>query len=233
MKVRLQKYLSQCGVASRREAEELIWEGRVKVNGQVVDKMGVKVDPYNDVVKVGRKIIQPLEKVYYVVNKPMGYVSTVKDKYAQKKVTDLVPPTPPVYPVGRLDKETEGLILLTNDGELTNYFTSPKSNIDKEYEVVCRARREDMKLDKAIKHLQVGVFIDGYKTKPAKVTKLHEKDSKIYFNIVIKEGKNRQIRRMCHNVGMKVLKLRRIRIGKLKLGNLAKGKYYKSAKFKV
>jgi len=227
MKIRLQKYLSQCGVASRREAEELIWEGRIKVNGKIISEMGVKVDPYNDDVRVGRKPVKPLERVYYILNKPEGYVSTVRDKHAKHKVTDLVPPTPPVYPVGRLDKETEGLIILTNDGELTNQLTSPKSNIEKEYEVTCQARTEDLKLAKAIKYLETGVLITGYKTKPAKVTKLSEKDGKIYFHITIKEGKNRQIRKMCHNAGMKVRKLRRIRIGDLRLSGLKLGQYKK------
>lgn len=227
MKIRLQKYLSQCGVASRREAEEMMWEGRIKVNGKIITEMGFKVDPYNDDVRVGRKAVKPLEKVYYLLNKPEGYVSTVRDKHAKHKVTELVPPTPPVYPVGRLDKETEGLILLTNDGDLANQMTNPKSNIEKEYEVTCQARTEDLKLAKAIKYLETGVLISGYKTRPAKVTKLAEKDGKIYFHITIKEGKNRQIRKMCHNAGMKVRKLRRIRIGNLQLKGLKLGQYIK------
>lgn len=233
MKIRLQKYLSQCGIASRREAEELIWEGRVKVNGRRITEMGVKIDPTNDDIRVGRIKAEPLQKVYFLLNKPEGFVTTVKDRFAKLKVTDLLPPALPVYPIGRLDKETTGLLILTNDGELTNLLTSPKNKIEKEYTVICQARWPELNLNKAIKHLEAGVLITGYRTRPAKVTKLQTKDGMIFFNITIHEGKNRQIRRMCHNVGMKVRKLKRIRIGGLKLGNLKVGQYRKIKKEEI
>ena len=224
-KMRLQKFLAESGVGSRRECEEHIWEGRVKVNGQKVAEMGVIIDPEVDEVRFKNRVVRLDEKVYYVLNKPTGYVSTRRDVNAPKMVVDLVPQNPPVYPVGRLDKESEGLILITNDGELTNQLTHPSSHVEKEYMVVCRPRFDDLRLMEAVKKMQKGVLIDGYLTREAKVFAVSEDRSKVKFNIIIKEGKNRQIRRMCHNVGLKVISLKRIRIGSLKLGGLKKGEY--------
>ncbi|MFA4931109.1 MAG: pseudouridine synthase [Patescibacteria group bacterium] len=225
VQMRLQKYLSQCGIASRRQAEEYILEGLVRVNGRVVDKMGVKIDPDQDEVRFRKKIINAQKKVYYLLHKPAGYVATRRDNNAPKKVIDLVPAVPPVYPVGRLDKNTEGLILLTNDGELTNYLIHPKHHVEKEYFVISEPRFDDFQLDKAIKKLAKGVLITGYLTKPALVTKVKQDRTKITFNITIREGKHHQIYRMCHNVGLKVTKLVRVRFGNLKLGNMKKGEY--------
>ena len=224
-KVRLQKFLAECGVASRRECEDHIWEGRVKVNGKKIAEMGVKVDPEKDEVRFKNKIVKLDHKVYYVLNKPLGFVSTRRDINAPKMVVNLVPQDPPVYPVGRLDKDSEGLLLLTNDGELTNHLTHPRNHIEKEYVVVCRARYEELELMKSIAKLERGVMVDDYLTKKTKVDKISKDRNKIMFNIILKEGRNRQIRRMCHNVGLKVISLKRIRIGGLKLGGLKKGEY--------
>lgn len=224
-KIRLQKYLSQCGVASRRQAEDMIQEGLIKVNGHVVDKLGTKVDPTIDRIQVGRKNIQTQSKIYYLLHKPAGYVSTRFDIHADRKVTDLVPYNPPVYPVGRLDKDTEGLLILTNDGEFTNYLTHPKHHIGKEYFVIAKSRFDDLDLEESIRKLTKGVLISGYLTKPADVTNIRVDREKISFNITINEGKKHQIYRMCHNVGLKVQKLIRVRIGHLKLGDLPKGHY--------
>jgi 23S rRNA pseudouridine2605 synthase len=223
--MRLQKYLAACGVGSRRECEEHIWEGRVKVNGRKVAEMGVQIDPDMDEVRFKDRLVRTDEKVYYALNKPVGYVSTRRDVNAPKLVTDLVPQNPAVYPVGRLDKDSEGLILLTNDGELTQWLSHPKNHIEKEYIAVCRPRFDDLSLMEAVKKLERGVLIDGYLTKKTDVFAISQDRDKIMFNIVLKEGKNRQIRRMCHNVGLKVISLKRIRIGNLKLGGLKKGEY--------
>ncbi|MBU0647839.1 pseudouridine synthase [Patescibacteria group bacterium] len=152
-------------------------------------------------------------------------MATRYDTYAFKKVVDLVPHNPPVYPVGRLDKDTEGLLIMTNDGELTNQLTHPKHHAEKEYFVIASPRFEDFRLDMAIKKLSKGILITGYLTKPAQVTNVREDRSKISFNITIREGKHHQIHRMCHNVGLKVQKLVRVRIGPLKLGKMKKGEY--------
>lgn len=224
-KVRLQKFLAACGIGSRRECEDHIWEGRVRVNGRKVTEMGTLVDPEMDEVRFKNKIVKSDEKVYYLLNKPIGYISTRRDVNAPKKVVDLVPQNPLVYPVGRLDKESEGMILLTNDGDLTQKMTHPKSHIEKEYIVICRSRFNDLNLLEAVKKMERGVLIEGYLTKKTKVFAISYDRDKIMFNIILKEGKNRQIRKMCHNVGLKVISLKRIRIGGMKLGGLRKGVY--------
>ncbi|HPN67295.1 MAG TPA: pseudouridine synthase [bacterium] len=224
-KVRLQKYLAESGIGSRRECEMHIWEGRVKVNGKKVAEMGIKIDPEQDEVRFKDKIVRINYKVYYALNKPAGYVSTRRDINAPKMVTHLVPPEPPVYPVGRLDKDTEGLIILTNDGELTNKLTHPRNHVEKEYAVVCRPRFDDINLANAIRQMERGVLINGYLTKRTKLFNVNQDRNRIFFNIILKEGKKRQIRRMCHNVGLKVINLKRVRIGELKLGGLKKGEY--------
>lgn len=224
-KIRLQKYLAQCGVASRRQAEQFILEGLVRVNGRIESELGTKIDPAKDKVQFRGKPLHNSKLVYYALNKPTGYVATRQDIYAPKKVIDLVPPLPPVYPVGRLDKDTEGLILLTNDGALTNQLIHPKHHIEKEYIVIARPRFEDFQLDKAIKKLTKGVLITGYLTKPAKIKNILSDRQKVRFNLIISEGKKHQIRRMCHNVGLKVITLTRIRMGNLHLGRVPRGSY--------
>lgn len=216
-KIYLQQFLSQAGVASRRSATDAIKQGRVKVNGRTAE-LGLKIDPRKDKIKIGKRLIKmEAKKIYYLVNKPIGYTSTTKDKHAKKLVTQLVPQIPKVWPVGRLDKNSHGLIILTNDGELTNRLTHPKFNHQKEYLVTLNkpiAKELLLKLDRGIK-LKEGL---------AKADKL-KKISSLKLSITIHQGWNRQIRRMLDKCGYKVADLQRIRIGEYKLGNLKTGKY--------
>src|SRR3989338_10543206 len=215
---RLQKFLSRAGVASRRHAEDMITNGRVKVNGKVVTKLGTKVDPGRDKVEVSGKVVSPPEDlVYLVLNKPAGYVTSRRDSYGRKTVYDLLPAAlpPKIWSVGRLDYETEGLLIFTNDGELTQALTHPSFEHAKEYEAAL-----DRKLtSKDQKLLEKGVNINGFLTSPAKVKILAERQ----VAIVIHEGHKRQGRRMFAVLGYLVQKLVRIRIGKLKLADLKLG----------
>jgi len=213
----LQQFLSQAGIASRRQATELIKSGQVKVNNQLA-KPGIKIDPLKDKIKINNKLIKPpTHKVYYLVNKPVGYTCTLKDKFAHKKVTDLVPPTPKVWPVGRLDKDSHGLIILTNDGELTNQLTHPKFKHPKEYIVTL-----DKKItQKLLAQLKQGVKLTEGLAKADQVRQL----SDYRLALVIHQGWKRQIRRMLKGCGYQVVDLQRIRIDRWKLGNLKEGTY--------
>jgi pseudouridine synthase len=219
MKIYLQQFLSTAGVASRRGATDLIKEGKVKINGKRA-VTGAKVDPATDKVFVSGKLIHATdEKLYYLVNKPVGFTCTTKDIHARDLVTDLVPKTPKVWPVGRLDKDSHGLIMLTNDGELTNNLTHPKFGHEKEYIVT---------LDKPVTKnlllkLKKGVTL---KEGTAKADRLKEL-SPTKLSIVIHQGWNRQIRRMIERRGYKVLDLERIKFGKYKLDNLEPGQFKK------
>jgi pseudouridine synthase len=214
--MRIQRFIALNSAYSRRTAEKLIDEGRVKLNGKVVIKQGIKIEP-GDSVKVNNKVINPIkEKITLMLNKPAGYVTTKKDEHDRKTVMDLIP-YKDLVPVGRLDKDTEGLLLFTNDGDLAYNLTHPKFEHEKEYEV--RLHDPLSKEDK--EKLEKGVRIDGRRTAPSKITKYKGKDC----NITIHEGRKRQIRRMFEVVGNKVIYLKRIRMGKLKLGNLQKGKF--------
>lgn len=218
-KMRLQKFLAAAGVASRRESEELIKQGKVKVNDQVITAMGINVDSETDQVKVKNKIVTiSTDLVYIALNKPIGYLSTVKRmNKIEKIVLDLVDVPERVFPVGRLDKDSQGLLLLTNDGKLTDLLTHPKYEHEKEYVVTVEKK---INFDDLIK-MSKGIDIRGYVTQPAKVKKLLDKK----FSIVLKEGKKRQIRRMTKAVGYHVKKLERVRIGKLELGDIKIGKW--------
>ncbi len=213
-KVRLHKYMSQCGIASRRTSEKLIAAGKVTVNGKVA-AVGMSVDPSKDKVEVQGKSAESREqKVYYAVNKPRGYVSSCSDT-GGKVVTELVKSAEKLYPVGRLDKDSEGLMILTNDGELANKLTHPKFGCEKEYTVVL-----DRDIPNAeIERLASGVMMDGKMTAPCIIEKLSEKR----YLFILKEGKKRQIRRMAQDAGAKVLRLKRVRIKKLLLGDLRHG----------
>lgn len=222
--MRLQKYLASCGVASRRKSEALITAGRVSVNGLVVTMLGTDIDEKKDQVTVDGKKILPETKVYYLLNKPEGYVCTVEDLHADHLVTELLPKEKRLYPVGRLDRDTEGLIILTNDGELTFKLTHPGFEFKKTYLATLRGRVTDH----AIAELRKGVIIDNngipYKTCPAVVEKVRQKTGSTLLKITIREGKNRQIRKMCDGVGFPVMYLKRIALGKiqdpeLKVGN--------------
>ncbi len=215
--LRLQKVLSQAGIASRRVAEDLIEQGRVSVNG-VIAQLGARVDTESDVVEVdGVHIGVKKGLVYYLVNKPAGVISTVRDTHGRPTVTELVPEDPPVVPVGRLDAETEGLLLLTNDGDLTFRLTHPRFGVEKEYLVSVRGRPSRS----AVRELRDGVELDDGMTAPAKVAMVDESTLKI----TIHEGRNRQVRRMCAAVGHEVVRLVRFRIGPLVDPHLKPGEY--------
>jgi pseudouridine synthase len=207
---RLQKFLSQAGVASRRHAEELILQGVVRVNGKVVKELGTKVDPSKDEVRVNNKVVEVEQKVYIMLNKPKRYMTTRHDPRARKTVYDLLPPDlrSVVWPVGRLDFHTEGLLLLTNDGDLTQTLTHPSKEHDKEYEVQIDKELSSGRIEK----IQNGMIIDGKKTAPAT---LRTQGTTVY--LTIHEGMNRQVRKMFGELGYTV--------GKLTLGDLAVGKF--------
>jgi len=227
MQERLQKLIAAAGIASRRHAEELITAGLVTVNGKVVTELGTKADPANDHVKVRGKLINPSlqrrEKVHVLLNKPKGYLSSVSDPDKRSIVTELLPPSlGRLYPVGRLDFNTEGLLLLTNDGDFTNFITSARNKIDKVYE----AKVKGVPPEPAVQRLRRGVTLDdGTKTAPAKIRKIGETETNTWFEILLHEGKNQQIRRMFDLIGHSVIKLRRSRIGHLRDDELKPGRW--------
>jgi len=220
---RLQKYMARCGVASRREAESIILAGRVKVNKKTVTELGTKVDEDNDKVYLDGELIQPEKKLYYIMlNKPKGYVTTAKDEFDRKTVLELVADIDArLYPVGRLDYDSEGLLLLTNDGDFAFRMTHPTQHIPKKYRAIVSGIPDIGQVMK----LRTGVEIDGYVTKPAKVEIGETRENTTQLNITISEGKNRQIRKMCEAIGFPVIKLTRVCIGNVTLGNLPKGKW--------
>ncbi len=219
--VRLQKFMAECGVASRRKSEELIELGKVKVNGHIAH-IGDKVNPKKDIVTVRGKRINKVDKLYYVaLNKPRGYVTTVSDELGRKTVMDLVDIDARLYPVGRLDKDSEGLLILTNDGSFANALMHPKHNYAKVYRVTVRPSVNDEILDK----LRNGVEIDGRKTSPCDVNVITEEEGRVVLEFILREGRNRQIRKMCEAVELEVARLKRVSIGPIKLGMLQTGKY--------
>lgn len=224
MEIRLQKYLADCGVASRRKCEQFILDGLVEVNGKVVQELGTKVNEKDD-VKFKGKVLKPVEnKVYILLNKPIGYVTTVKDQFGRDTVLDLVKVKERVVPVGRLDMYTSGALILTNDGEFINKYTHPKNEIDKTYNVTVSGKITKEEVEK----LKNGVELDdGYITKPAKVKilKIDEEKNISRVQIVIHEGKNRQVRRMCEAIGKKVLALHRSKIGNIDVKDLKLGEW--------
>lgn len=220
---RLQKFIARCGIASRREAENIILSGRVAVNKKTVTELGTKVDEDNDKVFLDGERILPEKKLYYIMlNKPKGYITTAKDEFDRKTVLELVQDLDArLYPVGRLDYDSEGLLLLTNDGDFAYKLTHPTQHVPKKYHAVVEGTAD---LEHVLK-LRKGVLIDGYLTKPAKVEIADLRERTTQLNITISEGKNRQIRRMCEAVGLPVIKLTRVNIGGISLGNLPKGKW--------
>ncbi|HOC08353.1 MAG TPA: pseudouridine synthase [Bacillota bacterium] len=220
---RLQKYMASCGVASRRKCEEIIAEGRVKVNGVTVREAGLKIQPGKDRVTVdGKEIIPANKPVYIMLNKPVGYVSTVRDQFMRPTVLDLVRGVKGrIYPVGRLDYDSEGLLLLTNDGNFAYGLTHPRHKVDKTYIVVVQGSPSRKEIDR----LRKGVEIDGRMTSPADIRVESVQGNKTTFRVVIHEGRNRQVRRMFETIGYAVVSLKRIGIGKLQLGTLAPGKW--------
>lgn len=225
MEERLQKLIAAAGIASRRHAEELITSGLVTVNGQVVTELGTKADAKRDHIKVRGKLINPVlakrEKVYVLLNKPKGYLSSVSDPEGRPLVTELLPPSlGRLHPVGRLDFNTEGLLLLTNDGDFTNFITAARNRVEKVYE----AKVKGLPPEPAIERIRRGVVLDdGTKTAPAKITKVDETGSNAWFEVVLHQGRNQQIRRMFDVIGHSVVKLRRSRIGSLRDDDLRPG----------
>lgn len=229
--VRLQKFLADCGVASRRGAEDIIKQGRVAVNGEKVTQMGVVVDEnYDEVTVDGERLRTESKKMYIMLNKPAGFVSTVSDDKGRPTVMDLVSDiSARIYPVGRLDYDTEGLLLLTNDGDITFKLTHPKNNIEKTYvaEVTGNINME------TLTKLRNGVVIDGYKTSPAKVEVIGATRLGTKLEITIHEGRNRQVRKMFEACGCIVKRLERIREAGLNLGHLPRGKWRKLSESEV
>ncbi|MEE1013231.1 MAG: pseudouridine synthase [Clostridia bacterium] len=229
--VRLQKFLAHCGVASRRGAETLIAQGRVSVNGTVITEMGVQIDEENDRIMVDGVPVQPEKKMVYVLlNKPVGYVTTVSDDKGRNTVMDLVADIPVrIYPVGRLDYDTEGLLLMTNDGDLTYRITHPKNNVEKTYVAEVTG---NISMNTLIQ-LRNGVYLDGVKTSPAKVEVIGATRFGTKLEITIHEGKNRQVRRMFEAVGCIVKKLKRTREAGLILGHVPLGHWRKLTEAEV
>lgn len=220
--VRLQKMLADCGVASRRKCEELIKNSSVKVNGKIA-VIGDKVDPYNDKVYVKGKRVTASAKPkyrYIMLNKPRGYVTTMSDEQGRKCVADLVSDIEErIYPVGRLDRDSEGMLLLTNDGAFANHIMHPKKHIYKVYRVTIRPSINEEQLAM----LESGIVIDGRKTAPAQVRVITKQEGRVVLEIVLREGRNRQIRKMCEALSIEVARLKRTAIGTVKLGMLKQG----------
>ena len=222
--IRLQKYIAECGIASRRKAEELILEGKIIVNGIIVTELGTKINPSKDIVEYNNKVIEPEQRnVYILLNKPIGYVTTVKDQFNRPSVLDLVKVKERIVPVGRLDFYTSGALILSNDGDFVYKITDPKHEVNKTYNVTVKGIINDDEIEA----LRSGVKIDNYITKPAKVKILKtDKDKNISrIQITIHEGKNRQIRKMCEAIGKKVLALHRSKIGNIDVKDLKIGEW--------
>lgn len=230
--VRLQKYIAMCGAASRRHAEEFITQGRVKVDGAVVTELGTKVEVGANRVSLDGKELRVERKKYYIMlNKPYGYISAVKDQFDRPTVLDLIKDEIKVslYPVGRLDYDTEGLLLLTNDGDFTYHITHPKNKVGKTYIVT-------LKGGITIGHLNAlrrGIRVEDYKTAPAEVDLLDSVPGQSKVQIKIHEGKNRQVRKMFESLGYTVAALERVAIGTVTLGNLPRGRWRHLTSFEV
>lgn len=223
---RLQKYLANQGIASRRKAEEYILQGKVKVNGQVVTELGTKINPKKDKIEFeGKQVRKEMKKVYVLLNKPIDYVTTVKDQFNRNTVVDLVKNAGDnLLPVGRLDMYTSGALILTNDGDFIYYVTHPKHEVEKTYTVTLRGIVTNEEID----NLRQGVTIDEeYITKPAKVRilKIDQEKNISRLEIIIHEGKNRQVRKMCESVGKKVVALHRSKIGDIDVKDLKIGEW--------
>ena len=221
-KIRLQKHLSECGIASRRKAEELIEQGKVKINGHIAS-LGAKVDPKRDKVTVRGKAVVPVnEKTYIMLNKPRGYITTMRDELGRKNFSELTADAGArLFPVGRLDRDSEGLLIMTNDGDFANKLTHPSSHVNKTYRVTVRGNAEE----EQILQMKEGISLDGKKTLPCDCFVAERKADRTVLIFIIHEGRNRQIRRMCEAVGLEVMRLKRTEIAGVKLGMLPQGKW--------
>ena len=248
MEERLQKYLANNGVAARRKCEEFIQEGRVKVNGQVVKELGTKINPEKNIVEFDGKVVKPVgKKVYILLNKPIGYVTTVKDQFERPTVLDLVKVEEKVLPVGRLDMYTSGALILSNDGEFINKITHPRNEVEKTYTVTVKGivTKEDVEklqngveiqMDKLYENEDENNEENNYNPKQkdktfktwkakVKILKTDEEKNISRLQITIHEGKNREVRKMCEAIGKKVLALHRRKIGNLDVKNIELGKW--------
>ena len=223
--MRINKFIAQCGIASRRKAEELILSGKVSVNGEVCTNLATNVDEMDSVFVNGNQIYLPNNFEYYMLNKPKGYVCSASDDRGRKTVIDLIPTNARIFPVGRLDYDSEGLLLLTNDGELTYKLTHPKNEIEKTYVVNIEGDVSNEELNR----LQKGVTVEGgVKFCPCKIKRvITPNKNQSRFEIILHEGKNREIRRMFEAIGKNVAFLKRVKIADLKLGGLNRGEYRK------
>lgn len=223
--MRINKYIASCGIASRRKSEELIIENRVKVNGKIVNELSFQINEAEDKVEVdGKAIGLEEELVYIMLNKPEGYVTTVKDQFDRKSVIDLIKGVGArVYPIGRLDYETSGLLLLTNDGDLTYKLTHPKHEVDKTYVATVKGIPNESEIN----NFEKGLYIEDYKTAPAKIKIVKKNIEKNYAvcEIKIHEGRNRQVRKMCRAINHPVMNLRRKAMGKIVLKDVEIGQY--------
>lgn len=230
--VRLQKYMANLGIASRRKSEQMIADGMVKVNGRTA-AIGDKVNPKRDKVTVrGRKIAAgaKAKRYYIMLNKPRGYVTTMSDEMGRKCVAELVKDIPArIYPVGRLDRDSEGLLLMTNDGEFANRVTHPSKHVYKVYRVTVRPAINEEQLVE----MSSGMVIDGKKTAPAEVRVVQREEGRCVLEIILREGRNRQIRKMCEQLGLEVPRLKRIAVGQVKLGGLKSGAWRELTKDEV
>jgi pseudouridine synthase len=220
--MRLNKYLAAAGIGSRRRCDEFISAGRVRVNGRIVKQMGIRIDEDQDKVEFdGRQISLDLKQYYVMIYKPVGFVTTVEDPFKRRSILDLIPLKERLFPVGRLDYDTSGLLLITNDGPLANVLTHPRYKIKKTYQVL---------LDRIIKpisiyHFQNGILLDGRKTAPCKLSEIRVIDNRSFVEVVISEGRNRQIRRMFEELDYVVVNLHRIGFGPLQLTRLKSGEW--------
>ena len=232
MEERLQKYLAECGIASRRKCEEYILQGKVQVNGKTITELGVKVNPEKDKITFeGKNVKQEERKVYILLNKPIGYVTTSDEQFGRDKVLDLVKVRERVVSVGRLDMYTSGALILTNDGDFVYKVTHPKHEITKTYTVTVKGIIKN----EEVEQLRKGVKIDDYTTRPAKVKILKTDEEKDIsrLEITIHEGKNRQVRRMCESVGRRVIALHRSKIGNIGVKDIELGKWRYLKDFEV
>ena len=220
---RLQKIISAAGITSRRASEAMILAGQVAVNGIVVTELGSKADPSTDVITVDGKTLRiSAQRLYILLNKPPGYITALKDGQGRPLVTDLLKDVPDrVYPVGRLDYNTEGLLLLTNEGEWANLLMHPRNEIEKEYHVRVRGKV----IDQQLKRMAEGVELEDGKTAPAVVNLVKSGEQNDWISVAIHEGRNRQVRRMCEAVSLSVVRLKRIRYGTLDLGTIRSGHF--------
>jgi 23S rRNA pseudouridine2605 synthase len=222
MQIRLNKFLASAGVASRRKCDDLISAGKVKVNGEVNTKLGLQIDDEQDEVEFEGTVVYPAEKkIYVVVNKPVGFVSTVKDEHDRKTVIDLLPISERIFPVGRLDFDSTGVLLLTNDGPLSHRLTHPSYEIEKTYHVLL----DKVITPKDLYHVEHGIILDDKKTHPCKALQVRVYDNCSLLSISIHEGRNRQIRRMFEMLEYEVQELDRIRFANIDLSGLKRGEW--------